>query len=171
MKMRFMIAVIGLVGSGLAFAQSEPKPTDFIGKAMPAFSMKALDGKEVTNETLNGKAYIVDFWATWCGPCKKAAPVMQELHEKYAESVLVVIGANTFERAEGPTNALKYKNEHGYGYLFTYGNDDFARSLNISGIPTFFFVDKNGMVTDVFVGFTEQWKQKFMDAAAKAIAN
>ncbi|MGE0002785.1 MAG: TlpA family protein disulfide reductase [Fimbriimonadaceae bacterium] len=169
--MKLTLALAGLALSGFALAQKAPAPTDFIGKTMPKFEMTALDGTKVNNETLKGKAYILDFWATWCGPCKKAAPTMQELHAKYNESGLVVIGANTFERAEGPDNAKKYKAEHGYGYLFTYGNDDFAKSLNIQGIPTFFFVDKDGMVSDVIVGFTDQWKQKFMDAANKAMSN
>ncbi len=169
MQLKLTLALAGFAMAGLALAQTAPAPTDFVGKPMPSFSMTALDGTKVTNETLKGKAYIVDFWATWCGPCKKAAPIMQELHAKYNESGLVVIGANTFERAAGPDNAKQYKTEHGYGYLFTYGNDDFAKSLNIKGIPTFFFVDKEGMVSDVIIGFTEQWKQKFMDAASKAM--
>ncbi|MCC6404749.1 MAG: TlpA family protein disulfide reductase, partial [Fimbriimonadaceae bacterium] len=90
MQLKLTLALAGFAMAGLALAQTAPAPTDFVGKPMPSFSMTALDGTKVTNETLKGKAYIVDFWATWCGPCKKAAPIMQELHAKYNESGLVV---------------------------------------------------------------------------------
>lgn len=165
-----LLAVTLVFAAGAANAQTAAKPTEWVGKEMPQFGMKTLDGKVLDNKALAGKPYVLDFWATWCGPCKKAAPMMQEMHAKFAEQGLVVIGANTFEQGDAQQKALAYVKEHGYGYTFTYGNDELAQKLNITGIPTFFFVDANGMVSDVIVGYADTMKEKFWTAANKLLA-
>jgi len=140
-------------------APQGPGPDVFQGKEFPAFTMKGIDGKTYTSESLRGKVLLIDFWATWCGPCKKASPIMQALHDKYSSKGLVVIGANCSERGpdkqllNSPEPATKYAGEHKYTYLFTYGNDELKKAVNIRGIPTMFIVDKNGIVKLVQVGF------------------
>ena len=64
------------------------------GKAPPAIEMADLNGKQVDLKALRGKVVLVDFWASWCGPCKHEMPVLQSLHEKYAEQGLVIVGIN-----------------------------------------------------------------------------
>jgi thiol-disulfide isomerase/thioredoxin len=145
--------------------QTTGKPADWVGKPMPGFRMQALQGDPLTNESLKGKAYIVDFWATWCGPCKKASPLMQSLHNGLSEKGLVVIGANAFDGEDGKAKAGQYAKDHGYTYHFTYGNDDLATKLNVSGIPAFFFVGKDGVVRHAFVGYSDASAEKFWLAA------
>lgn len=124
------------------------------GKMLPAFTMTDLNGKKITSQSLRGKVVLIDLWATWCGPCQKASPVMQSLHNKYGERGLVVIGANTWENNDKTgANAKKYRDQHKYTYLFTYNNDDLAKAWNVEGIPTMILLDKQGKVSKVFVGF------------------
>ena len=86
---------------------------------------------------------------------------MQALHEKYASQGLVVIGANCSERDKAgqltntPDAARGYAAEHEYSYLFTYGNDDLKKSVNIRGIPTMFVVDRKGVTRFVQVGYSK----------------
>ena len=99
------------------------------GKMLPAFTMTDLNGKKITSQSLRGKVVLIDLWATWCGPCQKASPVMQSLHNKYGGRGLVVIGANTWENNDKTgANARKYRDQHKYTYLFTYNNDDLAKA-------------------------------------------
>lgn len=149
---RIALTAAALLVAGSAFAQQDIEA--MAGKPAPTFKMTDLNGKTVTNESLKGKVVLIDFWATWCGPCKKAAPSLQALHEKYGKDGLVVIGANTFERTEDKVApAREYKKEHGYGYLFTVNNDDLARSWGVRGIPTMIVIGRDGVVQKVQVGF------------------
>lgn len=136
-------------------AQTKVNPPK-LNKPVPAFSMTDLAGKTHTNKTLLGKVVLLDFWASWCGPCKAASPSMQRLHKELGSKGLVVIGANTFESFDGGTeaaqralsrkNAAAYQKEHGYGYTFTIFNDKLAESWGISGVPSFYLIDKKGTV-------------------------
>jgi cytochrome c biogenesis protein CcmG, thiol:disulfide interchange protein DsbE len=144
--------VLGVVVfSALAYGQAK-SPEKLVGKQIPAFSMTTFEGKKISSATLRGKPVILDFWATWCGPCKAASPLMQKLHAKYASKGLVVIGANMGETDKGKM-AAKYPKEHKYTYTFTKNNDAFANKIGAEGIPLFIFIDKKGKVTQVETGY------------------
>jgi thiol-disulfide isomerase/thioredoxin len=133
--------------------------------------MKSTTGKTLNNSNLKGRVVLLDFWATWCGPCKAASPTMQALHAKYAKQGLVVVGANTFEHGVDPkTAATGYQKEHGYTYTFTYGNDALATSLGIRGIPAFIFIGKDGKVAKAMIGFGEQMAPMFDETAKSLLA-
>lgn len=140
-------------------ARDQVGPKRLEGKAAPDWRMKTIDDKTLTGKGLLGKVVLIDFWATWCGPCKKASPIMQSLHEKYGKQGLVVIGANTSERdtngkpVKWPNAARDYAKEHKYSYTFTWGNDDMKTQWGVTGIPTMFVIDKKGVVRKVQVGF------------------
>ncbi|MEI8282572.1 MAG: TlpA disulfide reductase family protein [Armatimonadota bacterium] len=151
-----------------AFAYGQKGPESFVGKTVPTFTSKTFDGKTVSNKTLKGKPYILDFWATWCGPCKAASPTMQAIHQKYASKGLVVIGADILEESGGLAIAKKYPKEHKYTYTFTTGNEPLGEKLGITGIPCILFVDKNGKVIAVRTGFKKDSPTDF-DNLAKSL--
>lgn len=136
-----------------AFAYGAGSGADkFVGKPMPAFTMTSFDGKTISNASLKGKPYILDFWATWCGPCKAASPTMQSIHQKYASKGLVVIGASVDEPVTMAA-AKKYPKEHGYTYTFATNTTKIAEKLQMEGVPCFMFVGKDGKVKAVKLGF------------------
>ncbi len=167
------IAVIALLGGIVvttltAYAKGAV-PT--VGKKVPPFSMTDTKGKKHTDKTLLGKVVLLDFWATWCGPCKAASPTMQKLHAKYAKQGFVMIGANTGEQEKGPKNAIDYAKEHKYTYTFTYNNDKLTESWGVQGIPYFVLIDRKGNVLRVDTGFDpsmESALEKSVVAALKA---
>ena len=176
MKKMLIVLPIAVVAA-FAIAQQEPP----VAKQMPkfeelkgqkvAYQMVDTSGKAVTNETNKGKVVLIDFWATWCGPCKAASPSIQALHEKYAKDGLVVIGANAFEREDPDGAAAAYASEHKYTYTMTVKNDQFARSLGVQGIPSFLVIGRDGTVALAQVGFSKgKTEVTIEDAVKKALA-
>ncbi len=159
---------------GAAAPAQRPSVMDAKGKAFPDFKLKTLDDKEFSNKSFKGKVTVIDFWATWCGPCVAAAPKLQAIHEDMKDKGVQIVGANAFERGgdgkldNGPDKAKKYVEEHKYTYTFTYGGSELAQKLNITGIPSFFIIGKDGVVADVQVGFSEaKIRSAIEDALAK----
>jgi cytochrome c biogenesis protein CcmG/thiol:disulfide interchange protein DsbE len=150
---RLLVASAALSAGAIALAQAP-----VVGKPISAFSMRDLSGKTHTDKTLRGRVVLIDFWATWCGPCKKASPIMERLHKTYGKRGLTVIGANV-EGIDGDASKLvrDYRAKHKYTYTFTVGNEDLGSKWNVEGIPTFILIDKKGIVRQVQVGTGPSW--------------
>jgi thiol-disulfide isomerase/thioredoxin len=148
-------ALVVAIAVGVCASQgaSLPKVAAWQGKALPHINMTAVSGRKITNRTLRGKVVIIDFWATWCGPCKAASPVIQKMQSKYGKRGLVVIGADVWEQNKTSKPAKDYAKAHGYTYTFTYNNDDLAKKLSIEGIPTMLIVNRHGRIARVQVGY------------------
>jgi thiol-disulfide isomerase/thioredoxin len=154
MKKLALIPILALFGCAVAYQSVE----DYTNRKMPAFKLVDTTGKSITNETLKGKVYLMDFWATWCGPCKAAMPTMQKLHNKYKSRGFTVIGTNILERGGNKTIiAGQFQKAAKFTYVFAKNTPDaekLAQKLKIEGIPTFLLVDKTGTVRHVEVGFS-----------------
>jgi len=103
------------------------------GTVMPASAFKLDDYK--------GQVVVMDFWATWCGPCKMAMPGVQKLHEKFAGRPVRVFGMDCWERGGDPAAYMKSK---GYTYTLVTGTDSIARGYGVQGIPHFVVIGVKG---------------------------
>jgi len=121
------------------------------GDAALEFKLMDLAGKEVTLASLKGKVVLLDFWATWCGPCVKAMPSIQKISEDYKGKDVVILGVNTWERKEGA--GKKYMTDKGFTYGCLLAGDDLAVAYGISGIPTLIVIGKDGKIEKIEVGF------------------
>jgi len=115
------------------------------GEAAPDWTLKTPEGKEVSlKKDLAGKVVLIDFWATWCGPCKMVMPDIQKLHEHFKDNKNVAIyGISTWERGGDPAGYMK-------GQKFTYGllvkGEKAAEAYKVQGIPTIYVIGKDGKV-------------------------
>ena len=140
-----------LLALAVAASAAHAAPEGFVGKPLPKFAMVSTKGEKLTNAGLKGKVVLIDFWATWCGPCKQASPAVQRLHANFANKGMRVIGADTFEQP-GPSGAAAYAKLHKYTYTFATKGDALASKLGATGIPLFVLVDKKGVVRKVWTG-------------------
>jgi len=122
----------------------------------PVFALVDLDGKKVDLGELKGKVVVVDFWATWCGPCKASFPGMQKMVSKYKDDPNVkFVFIDTWERGEEkPKNASDFISNNKYSFHVLMDNDDkVVAEYKVEGIPTKFVIDKKGMIRFKAIGF------------------
>jgi thiol-disulfide isomerase/thioredoxin len=122
-----------------------------VGKPALAFNLKDSKGNDVTLESLKGRVVLLDFWATWCGPCVAAMPAIQGLHEKFSDKPVSIIGVNTWE--DKSETAIKFMEKKKFTYTLLLKGDDLAKEYGISGIPTLILIGKDGNVLHTGVGF------------------
>ncbi len=142
-----------------SFAKNEIKSKmlkERINKPAIDFALKGLDGKTVKLSELRGKVVVLDFWATWCGPCVASFPSLQKVYDKYKEHPNVVILAiNTWENKKGAereelVRSFIEKNKYTFPVLFDEG---FVEKYGVEGIPTKFIIDQKGMIQFKDIGF------------------
>ena len=119
------------------------------GDALPDLSTFGLEGK--LPDKLKGKVVLLDFWASWCGPCKESFPVMEELHEKYGAKGLVVLAVNVDEKTEAMQDFLK---DHPVKFIVLHdATKKLVGTAKIGSMPTSFIVNPHGQVVSVHKGF------------------
>jgi thiol-disulfide isomerase/thioredoxin len=115
------------------------------------FSLKNLEGKDVKLSDYKGKVVVLDFWATWCGPCKASFPSMQELVTKYKGKDVEFLFVNTWERGKENSETVKkvgtFINDKKYSFNVVFDFDDtITAKYKVGGIPTKILIDKKGII-------------------------
>lgn len=146
-----VIAVIAVIGIALVRAR-ETQPTSGLA---PDFTVTTFDGEEFTLSEQRGKIVIINFWASWCGPCREEAPALQRISERYGDQVQVIGIAYT----DQPNDSLAFLDE----FDITYANADDPRSVisddlyHIQGVPETFVIDQNGEIAQfLYAAVNEQ---------------
>ena len=117
----------------------------------PDFILKDINGKDVRLSDHKGKFVIIDFWATWCGPCRRGIPDLIELQKQYSKD-LTVIGISV-DQANTIKEVVPFYKSYGINYPVVYGNYDVVMKYGgIEGIPTSFVIDREGNILNKYVG-------------------
>lgn len=130
-----------------------------VGTEAPDWTLKDKDGNEVKLSSLRGNVVMMDFWATWCGPCKAAMPGVQKMHEKFAGKNVKIFGVNMSEQDDG-TKAKKYFADNKYTYGLLMGGDKVANTYKVRGIPTFYIIGKDGKILFSGSGFSSKTEKE-----------
>jgi thiol-disulfide isomerase/thioredoxin len=122
------------------------------GKAAPAFSLVSLDGKKVSLSDYKGRAVLVNFWATWCGPCKVEMPWFEEFQKQYAGQGLVILGL-TADADAGKDVIAKVAQKSGVTYPILLADDKVEGAYGgVDIVPMSFYIGRNGVVVEETAG-------------------
>lgn len=120
-------------------------------KEAPDFTLSTLDGGVIRLSDFKGRVVLIDFWAEWCGPCKRATPTIASLYKKYKNSDFIVFGINLDDKKD-LDKVINYVKEHGIEYPTLIDGFSVASKYNVTGIPKFILIDKNGKIALEVVG-------------------
>ncbi|MCW5932911.1 MAG: TlpA family protein disulfide reductase [Fimbriimonadia bacterium] len=166
------IALITVSGSALLTQQNtQEKPKERpkvieVGVKAPDFEVEMMDGKKVKLSSLRGKPVFLDFWATWCPPCRASLPHTQDFSKRFAGKAHI-IGVNLREDEE---KIKPFMEKGSYSFPVALDRDgSIAQKYGVSGIPTFIVIDAEGTVAFVQVGFSAGVEKKFETAMENAL--
>ena len=141
------------------------------GVKAPAFKTRAISGKVIDSKKLRGKVTLIDFWATWCGPCRMEIPDLVALNKKYSKKGLVVIGISIDEdtSVKNVPDVVKY-------FKIPYAisaspsvNNSIAMKYHVASIPALYFIDKKGYVRWGFTGYSQNGFSMLEEQAKKLL--
>jgi cytochrome c biogenesis protein CcmG/thiol:disulfide interchange protein DsbE len=170
----FALVVVALVAAGMLYfglhmtrrsGTDHPAGMGF-GTPAPDFTLETLDGKSMSLSSLRGKAVLVNFWATWCGPCKIETPWLVELQKQYGEQGLQVVGVAMDD--SGKDEISRFAQEMGMNYPVLMGKEAVGEAYGgVPALPESFFVGRDGKIVDKILGLRD--RQDIEDAVKKAL--
>ena len=132
------------------------------------FTLEQYGGGKVSLTEQKGKVVLVDFWATWCGPCRAAIPQLVRIYNTYKDQGLVVLGISLDQEKDALPKFIK---DYNITYPILYDDQQVAKAYDVQGIPTLVIFDKKGKITFREVGFSDEniatLEQKIKDALAQ----
>lgn len=149
----FLLGAVGLLGLAACGGQTE-EPAPVVGRPAPDFSLTGLDGEPVALASLRGKPVVLNFFATWCLPCRQELPAFQAMAERHADKGLTVL---LVDLQEDPADVAAFLESLDVGLSAVV--DDTGRvtkAYRVRGLPSTFFLDRQGVIRAVQLGALDE---------------
>jgi peroxiredoxin len=139
----------------LLHCAKEKKPSSALA---PDFTLKTIDDQEITLSQLKGKVVLLDFWATWCGPCRESIPHLVHLYKTYRENGFEIIGIS-LDKGD-PQAVRNFAKSMDIPYPIVIAPENVIRNYKVTKIPTSFLIDKEGRIRESTIGFNSTIAQQ-----------
>ncbi|MEZ5277752.1 MAG: TlpA disulfide reductase family protein [Opitutaceae bacterium] len=150
----FVFIAVLVVLAQRGAASSGDGPAEEIGGVAPAWELPLIGGGTFNSSDLAGKIVVIDFWATWCPPCRAEVPDYVEMQEAYREKGLVIVGISFDEGANAEARVAKFMEDYKINYPVVMGDYAVAEAFGgILAFPTTFVVDREGRLVHRKVGY------------------
>jgi peroxiredoxin len=144
------LVMIGMIGFALyqAVFRADARPEE--GREAPDFRLETLDGQTMSLKDLRGKGVMLNFWGSWCEPCRTEMPAMQQVYEKYKDQGFVIAAVNI---AETDVTASAFARQYGLTFPILMDRDRaVTKRYKIGPIPSSFFIGPDGVIKRTFRG-------------------
>jgi peroxiredoxin len=130
-----------------------------LGEKAPDFTLKTLSGENLNLVEQRGSIIVINFWASWCGPCRTEMPILQEFHNQYQDLGVSVWGVNVEQENQA---GLNYIRELGVDFpIFFDASNDVSANYDVEAMPTTVIIDRHGKVRSVFRGYQKGYEKKY----------
>ncbi len=146
-----VVVSVGFVTGSASAGDRQGKGLLQTGTMAPDWTIKDANGNSHSLSDYEGKIVVMDFWATWCGPCIRAMPGLQKLHEKYQNDGVAIIGISTSENDNA--DPAKFMADKQFTYQLLVKGDTVANTYRVRGIPSFYVIDPSGKIVYSAVGY------------------
>jgi len=149
---RYLIIIIILLSSNLYAAPPAPwESDDIVGKKAPDFTLNTVDGKKLSLSSYKGKVVLLNFWATWCEPCREEIPLMNQLVAKFKDKGFVILAVSIDDEDSTVSNFMK-DNKMNFTVLRDPSQNVARSSYKVFGYPFSFLINKNGVIVKRYLG-------------------
>jgi len=157
MQQRTFTALLACLSTLLSFACA----ADIVGQPAPDFALRSMKGPSMRLSEHLGEVVIINFWATWCGPCRQEMPLLDELYGKYQRAGLVMLSVNIDENA-APAIEMVQTLRISYPVLFD-TRKEVSRAYDVSAMPVTVLVDRAGVVRYVSEGYKPGYEKRYTE--------
>ncbi len=158
------LVVVSLFGA----CQNKPGPQKTADRSSaPDFTLRDTSGSDVKLSNYRGKIVLLEFWASWCPPCKATIPELISMQNKYRDKGFEVIGISLDYEDNPPSKVSKFSEEHGINYKVLIGDDAVQKLYHVSSIPQAFLIDRNGRIVQSYSGYVEKMESLIGDEIGK----
>lgn len=145
-----LAALLAVLGYALVHGGSSGRTSALIGKAAPSFAYTTFDGQTLDITSLRGQPVMVNFWGSWCIPCKDEAPILASAWQKYEARGVRFIGVAMWDQPEAAKNFVRNEGETWLNGLDNEGK--IAIDYGVYGVPESYFISRDGVLIDRFPG-------------------
>ncbi|GAB6066131.1 hypothetical protein JCM9492_12230 [Aquifex pyrophilus] len=132
--------------------------SEVINKPVPDISLQTPEGKKINLGDFKGKVVLINFWATWCPPCREEFILFKEIYEKYKDRGFEIIAVNT-----DPENLKDFLKEHELPFIVVVANDEALNYFNPQGLPTSYLVNREGIIVKKRLGIYRELEKDIKD--------
>jgi peroxiredoxin len=165
---KFFLKILPLAVAGLLLSTHPAAAILQKGDKAPAVKLVTTSGQPVTLANYKGYVLIMDFFATWCIPCKESIPHLNSLNRKYGKQGLQILGVSVDEG--GDREVKNFIVERKISYPVAVSGEDLQTEYGLRSIPTIYVINKKGMVAEKFQGYSEQTGKAMEEAVKRLLA-
>jgi cytochrome c biogenesis protein CcmG/thiol:disulfide interchange protein DsbE len=174
MKQLYLLLLLFSFGSIVpACSKTDSKPpakfSADLNATAPDFTLKDLSGGDISLADYRGKVVLLEFWATWCPPCKASVPALVKLEKKYEQKGFTVVGLAMDSDSDASEKVRQFSASSHINYPVILSDEATKKLYNVISIPTSFLIGRDGKIVDIYKGYSDEFENRIAAQIEKLI--